>query len=97
MTQLPQDISRVDTALLKFPEGEVLHSYADILKRAKLIHKATYFGNIKHEKVTIVFAGEASEVYHINTTIWLNYNGHIFLKGDITIPVQRILDIRFDQ
>lgn len=96
MTQLPQDITRLDTALLTFPEGEVLATYSDILKRAKLIHKATYFGNIKHEKVTIVFAGEASEVYHIYTTIWLHYNGHIFLKGDITIPVERILDIRFD-
>ena len=94
MTQLPENITRIESAQITFPEGEVLATYRDVLKRSKLIHEATYLGNIEHKKVSILFVAEGPKMYTITTTIWLHYAGKIFLKGDITIPVERILEIQ---
>lgn len=91
----PIDISRLDTAELYFPNGEVLERGLDRRERSRIIHKATYFGNITHQKVLILFKTE-QEVYQVNTTIWLHYNGKIFLKDNISIPVERILEVRMD-
>lgn len=93
MTLLPENITRLETAEIRFSKGEVLATYNDMLKRSQIIHKATYLGNIRHKKVTITFAAEGPKVYQITTTIWLHYAGKIYLKGDIKIPVERVLEI----
>jgi len=92
MTAKPIDISRLDTASLVFPSGDVLSNDFARTKRSKRIHSATYVGNIRHEKVAIVFQTE-TEVFKVQTTIWLNYGGCIYLKGNITIPVERVLSV----
>ena len=51
MTAKPIDISRLDTASLVFPSGDVLSNDYVRMKRSKRIHSATYVGNIRHEKV----------------------------------------------
>ncbi|MEY2963936.1 MAG: hypothetical protein RL754_1197 [Bacteroidota bacterium] len=95
MTTQPVDISRLETSELIFPAGDVVASRTERQRRLKRIHKATLMGNLKHEKVHIVFATE-SNVFQVYTTIWLYYRGCIYLKGDVTIPVERVLDIHFD-
>lgn len=92
MTTQPVDISRLETSQLAFPAGDVLQTRTDKLRRAKRIHQATYLGNLMHEKVYIVFS-TSTEVFQVYTTIWLHYNGYIYLKGDITIPVERVIEI----
>lgn len=92
MTELPIDISRLETASLQFPRGDVLSRKVERMKRAKRIHSATYVGNIRQEKVNIVFQTE-SHVFKVQTTIWLHYGGAIYLKGDITIPVERVVSV----
>jgi hypothetical protein len=94
MTEQPIDITRLDTASLDFPSGDVLFSALARAKRSKRIHSATYVGNIRHEKVAIVFQ-TATAIFKVQTTIWLNYGGCIYLKGDITIPVERILSVEW--
>ena len=92
MTAKPIDISSLDTASLVFPSGEVLSNDYARTKRSKRIHSATYVGNIRHEKVAIVFQTE-TDIFQVQTTIWLNYGGCIYLKGNITIPVERVLSV----
>tara|TARA_B100001939_G_scaffold198324_1_gene170582 strand:+ start:106 stop:393 length:288 start_codon:yes stop_codon:yes gene_type:complete len=92
VTELPIDISRLETATLDFPVGDVLSNNSEKLKRAKRIHSATYVGNIRHEKVDIVFQ-TYSDVFKVQTTIWLHYGGSIYLKGNITIPVERVISV----
>ena len=94
MTEQPIDITRLDTASLDFPSGDVLFSALARAKRSKRIHSATYVGNIRHEKVAIVFQ-TATAIFKVQTTIWLNYGGCIYLKDDITIPVERILSVEW--
>ncbi len=94
MTEQPIDITRLDAASLDFPAGDVLVSEFACAKRSKRIHSATYVGNIRHEKVAIVFQ-TATAIFKVQTTIWLNYGGRIYLKGDITIPVERILSVEW--
>ena len=92
MTEQPIDITRLDTAALVFPSGDVLSNEYQRTKRSKRIHSATYVGNIRHEKVAIVFQTETA-IFKVQTTIWLNYGGCIYLKGNITIPVERVLSV----
>ena len=94
MHRSPVDISRIETAQLNYELGEVLTSERDIHKRAEAIHRATYLGNLKHQKVLIQF-NTGVEVYQVHTTIWLHYNNEIYLKGKIRVPVERILAIHF--
>ena len=60
MTEQPIDITRLDTAALVFPSGDVLSNEYQRTKRSKRIHSATYVGNIRHEKVAIVFQTETA-------------------------------------
>ena len=90
----PVDITRMETAQLDYELGEVLSTEREIQKRSESIHRATYLGNLKHQKVQILF-NTGAEVYQVHTTIWLNYNQHIYLKGGIRVPVERIVDIHF--
>lgn len=94
MLQNPTDISRSDTINLHFAKGEVLTNLSDQRKRSMAIHKATYFGNLRHQKVAILFHTGA-EVFRLHTTIWLHYKKEIYLKGNIRLPVERILSIEF--
>jgi hypothetical protein len=94
MTEQPIDITRLETAQLLFPSGDVLERKVERRKRSKRIHAATYLGNIKHEKVTIVFRTE-HEIFQVQTTIWLHYGGCIYLKGDVTIPVERVISVEW--
>ena len=89
-----RNISRTDTALLAYESGEILGSVRAVQQRSEAIHKATYLGNLKHQKVHIQF-NTGTEVYQVYTTIWLHYNNHIYLKGNIKVPVERILGIHF--
>ena len=89
-----RNISRIDTALLAYESGEILESVRAIQRRSEAIHKATYLGNLKHQKVRIQF-NTGADVYQVHTTIWLHYNNHIYLKGNIKVPVERILGIHF--
>ena len=94
MTEQPIDISRLETARLEFPAGDVLSRKVERKKRSKRIHSATYVGNIRHEKVNIVFQTE-DHIFKVQTTIWLHYGGCIYLKGNITIPVERVIAIEW--
>ena len=89
-----RNISRTDTALLAYESGEILESVRAIKRRSEAIHKATYLGNLKHQKVHIQF-NTGADVYQVHPTIWLHYTNHIYLKGNIKVPVERILGIHF--
>ena len=88
------EISRKETAQLHFDIGEILFDETAVRKRSEAIHKATYLGNLKHQKVVISF-NTGSNIYQVYTTIWLTYGNYIFLKDDVRIPVERILAVEF--
>jgi len=90
----PLNISRDKISSLSYVVGEVMNNTKAIQRRSEAIHKATYLGNLKHQKVHIQF-NTGTEVYQVHTTIWLHYNNHIYLKGNIKVPVERILGIHF--
>lgn len=89
------DISRLETQNLKFPEGDVLGKKLERKERSRLIHKATYFGNIIQKKVAIIFSTD-QDTFRIFTTIWLEHDGKIWLKDNVCIPVERIHDISIE-
>lgn len=90
----PSYISRDKISSLSYVEGEVMKTAKEVQRRAEAIHKATYLGNLKHQKVYIQF-NTGADILQVHTTIWLHYNNHIYLKGNIKVPVERILGIHF--
>ena len=88
------EISRKEAAQLNFDNGEILSDHIAVRKRSEAIHKATYLGNLKHQKVVISF-NTGSSVYKVHTTIWLTYGNYIFLKDNVQVPVERILAVDF--
>ena len=94
MHRIPVDISRIEASKLSFEQGEVLDGQDSIKKRSANIHRATHLGNLKHQKVNILF-NTGTEVYKVHTTIWLHYNDEIYLKGNIKVPLERIIAVNF--
>ena len=61
------EISRKEIAQLHFDNGDILLDQAAVRKRSEAIHKATYLGNLKHQKVVISFK-TGSNIYKVHTT-----------------------------
>ncbi len=79
---------------LSFPVHEVLSDPKEIKERAVKIHKATSLGNMESVKVYILFK-EKNGLKKIFTTLWAQTSKKIILKKGLSIPVNRIVDIRF--
>lgn len=76
---------------LNFSSGQNVNSDAQRL-RDKL-KNATRLGNIEHAKCRIYFMDDEGPK-HVQTTIWATGETHIVLKGGITIPIHRIVDVK---
>ena len=75
--------------LLTFPTDEVLKDKNAIEQRVAALHHATSLGNLSQHKVDILFE-DAEGVKRVKTTIWAITDRKIFLKGERTIPINRI-------
>ena len=86
-------IDKEQVAGLHFPETEVLAKHDDILKRTYELERASKLGNGDHVKMKIVFE-DTESVKQVETTVWAVTNERIVLKHGITIPINRIHEIR---
>ncbi|MCT4622605.1 MAG: hypothetical protein N4A46_03200 [Schleiferiaceae bacterium] len=77
-----------------FPQKDVLSSSQEKQKLAQKIHRATSLGNIENHKVFILFE-DGKGLKKVFTTIWAQTREKIVLKRGLSIPVNRIYDIRF--
>lgn len=76
---------------LRFSNREPVHLDPEALR--KKLELATRMGNIDHVKVRIIFKDDETTRF-TETTIWATLPQHIVLKGGVTIPFQRILDVK---
>ncbi|MBL4652495.1 MAG: hypothetical protein JKY53_06460 [Flavobacteriales bacterium] len=79
---------------LDFPAADVLDSAEKRIFRLKSLHSACEYGNIAQHKVEILFEDETGKK-KVETTLWEVTNDAIFLKHNVTIPVNRIWNVRF--
>ncbi|MBD3636409.1 MAG: hypothetical protein HUJ25_03630 [Crocinitomicaceae bacterium] len=77
---------------LHFPKEEVLNSSFDKNVRNKDLEQAIVLGNVYHSKVAILFEDIEGQK-KVETTIWGVTDKAVILKGDIMIPIHRIIRI----
>ena len=87
-----EKVKKEEIKKLKFPKKEILAG-KDLKARRKIkLVNATRLGNIEHYKVKIIFE-DSEGPKMVNTTIWATTEKNISLKGDTTIPINRIREI----
>lgn len=87
----PQPIEKEKIAHLRFTSDSIVST--DPMKLRSKLEQATRMGNLDRVKVRIIFQDDEGQKY-TETTIWATSQRHIVLKGGITIPIHRIIDVR---
>ncbi len=65
--------------------------------RWKALHCATYFGNLREEKVTLFLQGEPDGVFQLETTLWACTSEWAVFKDGVRIPVESVIRVAFHQ
>lgn len=79
--------------VLHFPVSEVLFSKYDRDRRRNELDKALELGNGEHIKVRIFFE-DVEDLKLVETTIWGVTEKAVLLKGDLQLPIHRIIEIQ---
>ncbi len=74
-----------------------LVSEEEHIVRWKALHKATFVGNIREEKVTVLLQGKKKMRYRIDTTLWACTNEWVVFKEGVRIPIESVVDVTFHQ
>ena len=90
---VPILIQKEEIAELHFPEGEVLTSIDEHSLREYELKRISSLGNNDHVKVKIIFE-DTSGLKQVETTVWAVTNQTIILKKGVTIPINRIHEIK---
>ena len=89
----PETIEKEKVASLHFPETEVLAAKDDLQRRTYELERASQLGNGPHVKIRIIFE-DTESVKLVETTVWAVTKERVVLKQGITIPINRIHEIK---
>lgn len=76
-----------------FPKPDVLQLTFDKNVREKDLAHALLLGNLYQSKVTIIFE-DIEGVKKVCTTVWGITDKEVILKGDIILPIHRIVKVQ---
>ncbi len=93
-TSTAQLIDKERVADLSFPKEEVLTDAQAIKERFNTLQRGMTLGNLQKQKSRIYFKDDEGEKV-VETTIWAVTSNFILLKYGISIPINRIIKIRF--
>jgi uncharacterized protein (UPF0248 family) len=79
---------------LHFPDVEVLKDKEAIKQRKADLERCLTLGNLEHHKIKIYFEDDTS-AKTVDTTVWGLTDKRVILKQGITIPIHRIIKIKF--
>jgi len=88
----PMVISKEEVAELKFTSSINVNKYPG--KIGRHLNWAMKLGNTYRNKVKILFQDDAG-LKQVETTIWAAGDKNIALKAGVTIPIHRIIEIKF--
>ncbi|NDH90310.1 MAG: hypothetical protein EBZ22_05405 [Flavobacteriia bacterium] len=73
----------------------VLASPEAVEQRWRSLHKATFMGNVREEKVHVYLQGEKDTVYRVDTTLWACTAEWVVFKDSVRIPVDQVIRVEF--
>lgn len=89
-------ISREELPHISLGTAPILGDEARIT-RWKDLHRATFIGNLREEKVTFFLQGAGKEVLQMETTLWACTQEWAVFKEGQRIPVESIIRVAFHQ
>lgn len=87
-------LERSELAKAKLREA-VLDNPESVESRWRSLHKATFLGNVREEKVAVYLQGEKDIVYRIETTLWACTSEWVVFKDSVRIPIDHVLHVAF--
>ena len=88
-----QIIEKEDISSLNFPSYSLNKTPEEKRELKRKLRNAQILGNIHHNKIRIIFQDE-TDTREVRTTVWAAGEKHIVLKGGVSIPIRRVVDIR---
>ncbi|MBT4776263.1 MAG: hypothetical protein HOL28_11840 [Crocinitomicaceae bacterium] len=88
-----QIIEKEDISSLNFPSYSLNKTPEEKRELKRKLRNAQILGNIHHNKIRIIFRDE-TDTREVRTTVWAAGEKHIVLKGGVSIPIRRVVDIR---
>jgi hypothetical protein len=92
-TETATIIQKEEISNLKFPKESVERTKDQISLLQHKLRRSMVLGNIHRVKMKITFE-DVESVKEVRTTIWAVGDKNIVLKKGVTIPINRIIDIK---
>ncbi|MEY2753148.1 MAG: hypothetical protein RLZZ570_1094 [Bacteroidota bacterium] len=89
-------IERGDLAALTFAAGDQVADPELRQERWKVLHQATFQGNVEERKVTLYFTADQGR-FALHTTLWACTEHSVVFKNSEELPIRAIEALEFHQ
>ncbi len=86
-------IEKEEINTLTFPKESISRTELKVKQLHSMLDKAVLLGNRYKDKIRVVFRDSVG-LKMVETTIWHASQNHVVLKGGVTIPFNRIEEVR---
>lgn len=93
MSDTPLLIEKEIIPILNFPAEDLPMQRDKRINLGFMLETAVKLGNSYKEKIKIVFV-DSEGLKMVETTVWQATEKHIVLKGGVTIPFNRVFEVR---
>jgi len=93
-TNKPTIVQKEDIEKLVFPNQSIDRTEEQTKELNKKLQDAMSLGNLHHTKIKIIFE-DSEGAKEVETTVWVASDNYISLKAGVSIPVRRIVEVRF--
>lgn len=90
----PLIVQKEDIEKLVFPHESIERTEEQTKELNKKLQDAMSLGNLHHTKIKIIFE-DSEGLKEVETTVWVAGDNYISLKAGVSIPVRRIVEVRF--
>lgn len=87
-------IEKEEIKNLTFPNESIAKTEEQTRDLNNKLQYAMSLGNLHQTKIKIIFE-DSEGLKEVQTTVWVAGDNFISLKGGISIPVRRIVEVRF--
>ncbi|MEY2971842.1 MAG: hypothetical protein ACO31C_00660 [Schleiferiaceae bacterium] len=87
-------IERADLAALTYAESDAVADEALRHERWRLLHKATFQGNVEERKVTLYFTADQGR-FALHTTLWACTERTVVFKNAEEVPIRAVEAVEF--
>jgi len=90
----PTLVQKEEIGTLIFPHESIERTEQQTKDLNKKLQDAMTLGNLHQSKIKIVFE-DSEGLKEVETTVWVAGENYISLKAGVSIPVRRIVEVRF--